>query len=210
MKNKAILVLLTVLLYFLNNSFNSLSVSYMSELYKESIATYPNELTSHFPKEIAKRGFSFGGPTPKAYYALNYSGFDLFMNYNDDKEKEKYLKEIKDKFIDTTIIQENKVLFLTTIRNYCDSIESDYIVYPYPDIQDYVKILSEEQGEKIHYSPELKYYTYYLIEKKDTIIYEEQKTNHCPILEKELKHGYSRGVMVNEKDKILFYWLYFW
>jgi len=104
-------------------------------------------------------------------------------------------------------------LFLTTIRNYCDSIESDknYVVYPYPNVQHRLKIISEEQGEKINYSLDLKNYVYYIVEIQDSIIYEEQKTNlYCPILEKQLKHGYSRGVVVNEKDKILFYWLYFW
>jgi hypothetical protein len=180
--------------------------------YKEQISFYPKKLTSHFPKEIIVQRYSYTNLIVAGYYALHYSGFELFINYTDDKERENLLREIKEKFIDTTIIQGDNILFLNTISNYCDSVDNNknYIIYPYPNVQEYVKIQNEEQVEKINYSLDLKESVYYVIEIKDTIIYEEQKTNYCSILEKELKHGYSRGVMLNKKDKFLFYWLYFW
>jgi len=216
MRYKVLSILSFVFLLFFKSSCNQstsfnqndLSANNIYKTYKERLADYPRELISHFPKELTAKKISFSCPAPAGYYALHYSGFELFINYTDNKEK--YLEEIKDKFIDTSIFQESNVLFLSTICDYCDSTESEYVVYPYPDIQNHLKVLSEVQEEKIQFSLDLKDYTYYLIEKKDTIIYEEQKTNYCPLLEKELGHGYSRGVMVNEKDKILFYWLYFW
>jgi hypothetical protein len=64
--------------------------------------------------------------------------------------------------------------------------------------------------DTISFSPDWNDYHFYLIEFENKIIYEEQKNNSCLLLERELGHGFSRGVMLNEKDKILFFWLYFW
>jgi len=92
MRFKKILVLSIILFCFLNgcsNYFdNKLIVKDFHRRYKERIASYPEELTNHFSQKIPQRGFSFRSPTPSGYYALHYSGFELFINYNDDTEKD--------------------------------------------------------------------------------------------------------------------------
>jgi hypothetical protein len=208
-KSKQIFLFLFVLFVLIRCSE---SFPQINTLYKKAKSDYSQELVSHFPQKLPNKGVSHGGPNPAAAYAYCYWGFHLFINYDTEKELESYLQEIQDDFIDTVIFQSGNFISFGNIRDYCDSVQfnTQYSVYPYPDIQEQIKIQSEIWEEEIEHSTDWKDYTYYIIEQKDTIIFEEQKTNKCDLLEQELGHGYSRGIVLNEKDKILFYWLYFW
>jgi hypothetical protein len=184
--------------------------SVFNDMYQKYIKQYTKEYTSHFPKSIPEKGVSFDGPLPAGAYALHYWGFQLLINYEDDKQKDGYLEEAQDELTNKISVSGNFV-FLTNMNDYCDSVEdsANYSVYPFPNVQKEVSIINEI-GYNIQYSKDWNDYKFYLIEQKDTIMYDEQKTNSCQLLEQKLGHGYSRGVVINEKDKILFFWLYFW
>lgn len=185
----------------------------VKQIYKKSKSKYPKEYTSHFPEEIPDKGVSSSNLLPAGVYYLHYWGFQLFINYEDYQQKDDYLKVIKNKFIDTTVVSGKNTIFLTSIKKYCDSIDNkvEYIVYPFPDIKEEIELLNFEVfNDTVEFSKDWGNYTFFTIEQKDTIIYDEQRTNSCQLLERELKHGFSRGVALNEKDQILFYWLYFW
>ncbi|KAF5056899.1 hypothetical protein DSECCO2_362410 [anaerobic digester metagenome] len=188
-------------------------VKQSNKRYKDYKSEYSKEYTNHFPEEILSKGVSFGGPLPTALDRRHYWGLELFAQYEDDQQKDFYIAQANLYLTNPLKVSGNDVVFLTNVKEFCDSNQSNiqYKVFPLPNVQLEVQMLNEAVFyDEIVYSKDWKDYQFFLIEHKDTIIYEEQRTNCCPLLQSELSHGFSRGVVVNEKDKFLFFWLYFW
>lgn len=161
--------------------------------YDKSLSNYPIELTSHFPKVIPCNGVSSNNLLPAGASYIHYWGFQLFINYSNSHEKDEYLKTISDKVIDTITIKDSMNIFLTSIKDYCDANSQNYTVYALPNIHDEINMLNNDVfTEPVKYSNDWSNYKFLLVEQKDTIIYEEQKTNTCYLLESKLKHGFSR------------------
>ena len=189
-------------------------------LYVEYKSKYLKKHTTHFPNNLPENSRRYNSFLPLATEYINYWGFDLLIKYENEEEKNKYLQSIQEEFIDTLIKNNDSILLLTTIKYFCDSTATNkYTIFPVPDIQNEILLINYSflngvniglLEDTISFSPDWNDYHFYLIEFENQIIYEEQKNNSCLLLERELGHGFSRGVMLNEKDKILFFWLYFW
>lgn len=188
-------------------------VKQSNKRYKEYKSEYSKEYTNHFPEEILSKDVSFGGPLPAALDRRHYWGLELFAHYLDDQQKDFYLAHADSYLTNPIKVSGENLIFLTNIKEFCDSNQSNiqYKVFPLPNVQMEVQILNDVVfSDSIVYSKDWNDYQFFLIEHNDTIIYEEQRINNCPLLQSVLSHGFSRGVVVNENDKILFFWLYFW
>ncbi len=185
----------------------------LNKRYKEYKSEYPKEYTNHFPEEVLSKDISFGGPLPAALDSRHYWGLELLAQYEDDQQKDFYIAQANLYLTNPLKVSGNDVVFLTNIKEFCDSNQRNiqYTVLPMPNVQMETQILNEIVFcDSIVFSKDWNDYQFFLIEHNDTVIFEEQRTNNCPFLQSILSHGFSRGVVVNEKDKILFFWLYFW
>jgi hypothetical protein len=203
-------LILICLICFLS-SCSKKNDKYGIHLYNMCKSKYSTFFT-HFPDKIPKKNVSFNYIPSEFINDINYFGFQLFLKYRNDNQKRKYLNINQYDTVDTINIYNNdSIAYITSIKKYCNNERDsfNYKFYPIPDILEEIEMFSDMLGY-FAYTKDLKNYEFYLIEYKDSIVYREQRYNHCPIINNLLNHGYSRGVVLNEKDKFILYWLYFW
>lgn len=203
-------LIIICLLCFLSSCSHK-NEKYLTNLYYMYKSQYSMFFT-HFPVKIPNKNISFNYIPSEYINDINYFGFQLFLKYKNDFQKRKYFNINQYDTIDAITISNNdSIAYITSIKKYCNNAGDsfNYKFYPIPDILEEMEMFSNMLGD-FAYSEDLSNYEFYLIEYKDSIVYKEQIYNYCPIINNILHHGYSRGVVLNEKDKFIFYWLYFW
>ena len=197
-------LLLLLLLFACNHNFNSNEINNINQLKK----CFPKELTSHIPN-VDKNTIIFGLEIsyPEGCYGENWCGIRLllkmeateFHEYVDYLDKNYTVKyNFKEKCL--YYINDNKGERKPFNAPKCDTI--DNLKLPVTNFQ---YCIEKEQDSSFYNSSII----HVVSAKKGRFIKKDYLTKGVG-LSNEWKNGYSKGVLVNEKNQEVYLWLEVW
>ncbi|MDR0789562.1 MAG: hypothetical protein LBO06_02065 [Bacteroidales bacterium] len=202
------------------------------EMYNESLSTFPASIVSHFPQWNRVNVISVSSNISKHNMASTISKLPtyLFLNtlcktkndyYNIKSKIEKEVKHI------INVLDTNYILALEmptiwkdyapTYVNYDDSVfEKELIGRNINKVSNIVLPIFDDSGTTPTKLPED--YKIYCIDSKsglflDKTYYYIDTTNDIkviPVMPEMLKHGYSRGYALSDKQQRIVYWVVVW
>jgi len=179
--------------------------------FNDSLSAYDSSLVNHFPKlEVKDQLIYWGIRYPAATYAENYNGINLIIKF----PKERIIEIISAANENAIKIQP---LFdsCSNVINYKESTHIDSLfklhkckdtinVFP---ISNFEFTIKQEELSKDFYKSAI---VYLLDAKKGKFLEDEYLSKNGVGLPASWKHGYSKGVMISEKENIAIYWLEVW
>lgn len=196
----------------------------MQEDYKNSLHFFRDELVNHFPNELPDTS-SYGATVPKQdtfkLFGFGADGIFLWKTYSLSK-----YNSITAKYEDlTNVSYKSTDSSLLLVFSYCDVIEIDGKTYKdqeTPERQALAKHnvttansmpvplfeIDEYKGNTI--SGLTEDFKIYVLEAKPGKYIDEKYLQECDCLPEKWKHGYSKGIALNDKRQVVIYWVIVW
>ncbi len=187
--------------------------SYSPE-YSNTLRNYPNDFIKHFPYKISN-GILHETTNPQL------DVIRLFLIINDSTQKFKILKDSLDKISIAKYSAQDSCLLIvnkfTTEQNFSIEKKANEKV-----IQQYLKkrCLRNKMPipnfwglyeENLHTLPQLpKDFDIYILEAKKGLFWDEKHRSSGEYMPDYWKHGYSRGIAMNDKTHEIIYWFVLW
>jgi len=191
-----------------------MSCKFYNVEYNNIIKNYPDEFVAHFPKLI-KDGTVIWTDNP------NYEGTVLFLLQKDTTENYYNLKNKIKKFAKAIYHADDSCLLVinkfTTIQNLpykpkakkkeiIEYVNKDCLKNKLP-VPNFFEIYENEEATLSRLPKE---FDIYVLEAKKGLFWDEKHRSSGEYMPDYWKHGYSRGIAMNDKTHELIYWFVLW
>ncbi len=195
--NKYLVLILLSFFYSCKNEQYDLEKRFL-ENYASGLATFPIELTDHFPRQLRSEK-QLTIKYPASVYAHDMAGI-IFSHQVDAMEFEKVKRKLNLNNFRSYNPTDSIFIIVGDTINYSEKTNG----IPIPNFDAYER----DFGLNSKYLPE--FYKIYALESKTGKYLEAKNLSSGKNLPEKWKNGYSRGIATNEKDNELIYWLCIW
>ncbi len=220
MKNKVLVAILLLVVPFGCGS------KIINSDYEKSVSFFPNELISHFPKDITGIEYGVSSNVIDEYEGKSYGfGANTLMLY-EYFNKDEYISETK-KLRDVIIKSYNTLdSTLLLLFPYTIEAEIDGKIYTFEETSEKnnqvkrnieeaislpIPVFDFEQFRGTEFCGLNNKFSINVIEAKSgKYIDEKYLSNSKYVLPEKWRHGYTRGVAFNDTDNIIIYWISIW
>ncbi len=224
MDNVKKLLFVTLLLVIALTSCNNIFIKkHFQEEYNKSLAFFSSGLVNHFPKEVSENTWlqkTVGGNTELAKYCFASNEILLGKSYHNSAYLK--LKSYFDNLFSKVYFTNDTSLLL--IFPYCNVIKIEGEIFKNQESPERQKLakhnllatslpvplfeIDEYHGNTLSGLPED--FKIYVLEAKPGKYLEEKYLRNCTCLPAKWKHGFSRGVAMSDKRKVVMYWVTVW
>ena len=195
----------------------------MQEHYNKSLGAFPPNIVSHFPKKVSINS-QFETDVPSSYRLSEYCFAHNYLMFEKSYDASTYSKQ-KSHFDSLTLkmyYPNSKSHIL--IFSYCDVMKIEGEIYRNqepPEKQALAKSnltatglpvplfeIDEYKGNTFSGLPED--FKIYVLDAKQGKYLEDKYLYDCSCLPEKWKHGYSKGVALSDKRKVIIYWVTVW
>lgn len=178
--------------------------------YKKIKGSFESDMLSHFPEKVSG-AYSFKSVFPTVAKTNGRCGVLLICKYDSIKNiislihKSIQFSTLGDS-CNLIVNYDNNITSLNSHLNRSSNCINDSI--PIPDIE---KLILQDSfvKEKLLTNVGVDFLVYVIEAKKGEFLTGESLTSGKG-LPKEWKNGYSKGIAINKKDKVIIYWLEMW
>ncbi len=213
-----------VLLFFIFGCNTAIYKQEMQKKYNKSLKFFPLYVVSHFPKEVSDNSW-FQTDVPFNKRLADYCFAHNYLMFEKSYEKSSYLRQ-KEHY-DSLALE----MFYTDLASnilifsYCDSMKVDGEIYRNQESLERKNLakhnLKEANGLPVPlfkidrykgntYSGLSNDFKIYILDAKQGKFLKDKYLYDCECLPKKWKHGFSKGVALSDKRKVIIYWVTVW
>jgi len=198
MKN---LIIYLICLLTLNSCFSNIQVREKLNEYNNGLLTFAPDQISHFPHDLTpfiEWGYYVFYPKSTGY---NSKAGIIFTALVDSSFYMTTVRSLKLKGFSSFSINSDSLIFVgDTISDY-SSITTDYLIPSFLGVKDQYGVSSIRLNKREQI---------YIIDSKHGKFLEEEDLVTGLDLPPSWMHGYSRGIVVDDLEQRIFYWLVIW
>ena len=226
MKTKCFLLIGVVFIMLSYCSCNNFNVKeHFRHEYLNNLKFYNSTFISHFPKDYPDNSIFLTNIFPSEFAYKKSSGFVNYYTYLVKKYSEIEFLRLKKQLVkySETIYEadENKLLLIFSYSNDLEIHGKKYSDWESPKLQKLAKhnLLATSLPVPLFESDEYKGNTFsglpedfkiYVLDAKQGKYLEDKYLYDCSCLPEKWKHGYSKGVALSDKRKVIIYWVTVW
>ena len=198
MKNSIIYL---ICLLTMNSCFSNIQVREKLNEYNNALLTFTPDQVGHFPHDLThfiEWGYYVFYPKSTGYN--NKAGI-IFTALTDSSFYNTTVRSLKLKDFASFSINSDSLIFVgDTVFDY-SSIPTDYLIPSFLDIKDQYGVSNMRLNKRERV---------YIIDSKHGKFLEEEDLVNGLDLPSSWEHGYSRGIVVDDIEQRIFYWLVIW